>query len=193
MSKKLILSEETVINKIYLIRGQKVMLDKDLALLYNVVTGNLNKAVRRNLKRFPNDFMFRLTQKEFKNLIFQTGISSWGGTRKMPYVFTEQGVAMLSSVLSSERAILVNIHIIRVFTRMRQILMTHKDVLLKLEQLERKSLHQDNDIKLIFKYLKDLLIPRTQPLRKIGFKQKGATSVISIINRTKSVGGPNRI
>ncbi|MBY0433397.1 MAG: ORF6N domain-containing protein [Cyclobacteriaceae bacterium] len=146
------------------------MLDRDLAELYNVTTGNLNKAVKRNLLRFPDDFMFQLTEKEFKNLIFQNGTSGWGGTRKLPYAFTEQGVAMLSSVLNSERAVLVNIHIIRVFTRMREMLSTHKDVLLKLEQLERKVVKQDDDIKLIFDYLKELLSPKTEPIRKIGFK-----------------------
>ena len=148
------------------------MLDRDLALLYNVMTRNLNKAVSRNLMRFPKDFMFQLTQKEFKNLMFQIGTSSWGGTRKMPYVFTEQGVAMLSSILNSERAILVNIHIIRVFTRMRQLLLTHKNVLLKLEKLERKAVQHGGDITLIFKYLKELLIQKSEPLRRIGFKQK---------------------
>ena len=162
--------DEVVINKIYLIRGLKVMLDRDLAELYDVTTGNLNKAVKRNLRRFPKDFMFRITRKEFTNLIFQNGSASWGGTRTLPYVFTEQGVAMLSSVLNNERAILVNIHIIRVFTRMRELLSTHKDVLLKLEQLERKVVQQDDDIKVIFEYLKELLTPKVKPMRKIGFK-----------------------
>ena len=97
MTKNLAILDEVVMKKIYLIRGQKVILDKDLAELYNVTTGNLNKAVKRNLLRFPEDFMFQLTDKEFKNLIFQNGTSSWGGTRRMPYAFTEQGVAMLSS------------------------------------------------------------------------------------------------
>ena len=161
MSRKLILPDEIVTSKIRFIRGQKVILDKDLAELYNVETKNLNKAVRRNLKRFPDDFMFQLTHKEFENLMFQTGTSSWGGTRKMPYVFTEQGVAMLSSVLNSERAILVNIYIIRVFTKIRQIMMIHKDVLLKLEQLEGKVVKQDDEIRLIFKYLKELINPKT--------------------------------
>jgi len=127
MTKNLGILDEVVMKKIYFIRGQKVILDKDLAELYNVTTGNLNKAVKRNLMRFPEDFMFQLTDKEFKNLIFQNGTSSWGGTRKMPYAFTEQGVAMLSSVLNSERAVLVNIHIVRVFTRIREMLSTHKD------------------------------------------------------------------
>lgn len=180
MSKKLSILDETVINKIHLIRGQKVMLDKDLAELYNVSTGNLNKAVKRNSLRFPEDFMFQVTDKEFKNLIFQIGTSSlpsgktgWGGTRKMPYAFSEQGVAMLSSILNSERAVLVNIHIIRVFTRLREMLSTNKDVLLKLEQLERKVVKQDDEIRLIFDYLKELLNPPTEPIRKIGFKIKG--------------------
>ncbi len=148
------------------------MLDKDLAELYNVTTGNLNKAVKRNLMRFPKDFMFKLTDKEFKNLVFQNGTTSWGGRRKTPYAFTEQGVAMLSSVLNSERAVLVNLYIIRVFTRMREMLSTHKDVLLKLEQLERKVVQQDDDIKLIFEYLRVLLNPKPEPMRKIGFKQR---------------------
>jgi len=171
MAKNLTVPDEAIINKIYLIRGHKVMLDRDLAELYDVTTGNLNKAVKRNLLRFPEDFMFQLTQKEFKDLIFQNGTSSWGGTRKLPSAFTEQGVAMLSSVLNSERAVLVNIHIIRVFTRMREMLSTRKDVLLKLEQLERKVIQQDDDIKLIFDYLKELLNPKTEPMRKIGFKR----------------------
>jgi hypothetical protein len=102
---------------IFLIRGEKVILDKDLAILYEVSTGNLNKAVNRNLDRFPKDFMFQLTEEEFKNLMFQFGTSSWGGTRKLPRAFTEQGIAMLSSVLRSKRAILVNIEIMRAFVR----------------------------------------------------------------------------
>lgn len=172
MAKKLLLTDERVVNKIYLIRGQKVMIDKDLAELYNVMTRNLNKAVNRNLKRFPKDFMFQLNQKEFKNLMFQFGTSSWGGTRKMPYAFTEQGVAMLSSILSSDQAVLVNIHIIRVFTKIRQILSTRKDVLLKLEKLDRKVSNHDGEIKMIFEYLKELLSPKVEPVRKIGFKQR---------------------
>ena len=176
MSKTLAITDEVVISKIHLIRGQKIMFDKDLARLYDVSTGNLNKAVKRNLLRFPQDFMFQLNQKEFKNLIFQSGTSSkagWGGTRKLPYAFTEQGVAMLSSILSSERAVLVNIHIIRVFTRVREMISTHKDILLKVELLEKKVVKQDDDIKIIFEYLKELLSPKTAPVRKIGFKIRG--------------------
>lgn len=146
------------------------MLDVDLAELYDVETKQLKRAVRRNRIRFPSDFMFELNKRELDNLRCQFGTSSWGGVRYKPMAFTEQGVAMLSSILSSKRAVLVNIHIIRVFTRMREMLLTHKDVLLKLEQLERKVIHQDDDIKLIFDYLKELLNPKTEPMRKIGFK-----------------------
>lgn len=172
MAKSISLADEVIINKIYLISDQKVMLDMDLAVLYDVPTKVLNQAVKRNLPRFPEDFMFQLSAKEFKILRSQNVTSSWGGRRSSPYAFTEQGVAMLSSVLNSERAVLVNIHIIRVFTRMREMLLTHKDVLLKLEQLERKVVQQDDDIRLIFDYLKELLNPKTQPGRKIGFRHK---------------------
>lgn len=111
------LPDEVIISKIYEIRGEKVMIDKDLAELYDVETRNLNQAVRRNIERFPEDFMFQLTEKEFENLKSQIAISSWGGRRKLPLVFTEQGVAMLSSVLNSDRAIQANIRIIRIFRR----------------------------------------------------------------------------
>lgn len=115
-------------SKIYEIRGQRVMIDKDLAELYQVTTGNLNKAVKRNIKRFPSDFMFQLTAEEFEilksNLIFQNGISSWGGDRKLPYAFTEQGLAMLSGVLNSDIAIEVNINIMRAFVAVRQLIST---------------------------------------------------------------------
>src|SRR5690606_24683887 len=119
MSKEITISEEAVISKIYIIRDKKVMLDKDLAELYDVTTGNLNKAVGRNIKRFPEDFMFELTKEEFENLKSQFETSSWGGTRKMPKAFTEQGVAMLSVVLHSHRAIMVNIQIMRAYPKMR--------------------------------------------------------------------------
>ena len=166
------ITDELVMNKIYLIRAQKVMLDMDLAELYGVETKQLKRAVRRNNARFPEDFMFELNQKELEILRSQIGTSSWGGVRYVPMAFTEQGVAMLSSVLNSERAVQVNIHIIRVFTRMREMLLTNKDVLLKLAQLERKTIDHDYDIKLIFDYLKQLVNPKTEPLRKIGFKHK---------------------
>ncbi len=148
------------------------MMDRDLAELYEVETKVLNQAVKRNLQRFPGDFMFQLSKEEFESLRSQIVTSSWGGRRAHPYAFTEQGVAMLSSVLKSERAILVNIHIVRIFTRMREVLLTNKDVLLKLEQLERKTIHYGDDIKLIFDYLKELLNAKSKPLQKIGFKRK---------------------
>lgn len=164
--------DETVVSKIFIVREKKVMLDKDPAELYDVETKALNQAVKRNLLRFPDDFMFQLSQHEFENLRSQIVTSSWGGRRTPPYAFTEQGVAMLSSVLNSERAVLVNIHIIRVFTKLREMLMTHKDILLKLDKLESKAVQHDGYIELIFKYLKELLTPKTEPLRKIGFKRK---------------------
>ena len=168
--------EEVIMSKIYLIHNQKVMLDADLAVLYGVSTGNLNNAVQRNIKRFPEDFMFQLTKQEFDDLIFQSGTSSWGGTRKLPYAFTEQGVAMLSSVLHSDRAIMVNIQIVRVFTRMRQLLETHTEILRKLDQLQKKDLEQDRQILLIFEYLKQLEQAKQQELefkerKRIGFKR----------------------
>ncbi|MCX6322890.1 MAG: ORF6N domain-containing protein [Sphingobacteriales bacterium] len=175
--KKVTTEDEEIISKIYFIRDKKIILDKDLAELYDVTTGNLNKAVKRNLKRFPEDFMFQLTEAEFKNLIFQSGISSWGGTRKMPYGFTEQGVAMLSGVLNSDRAIEVNIRIIRIFTKLREMLLTHKDILLKMEKVEKNMMQQDGkmkqyekDIQIIFEALKQLLNPPQEPRKRIGFK-----------------------
>jgi len=182
-SKKLIkaVADEEIVSKIYFIRGQKIMLDKDLAALYNVTTGNLNKAVKRNVKRFPGeDFMFQLTQEEFKNLIFQNGTSSlpvgkagWGGTRKIPYAFTEQGVAMLSGVLNSDIAIEVHVRIVRIFTKLREMLLTHKDILLKLEQMEKQVIANSDDIQNIFAALRELLNPPQKPRPPIGFKLTG--------------------
>lgn len=164
--------DEVVMNKIYVIRSQKVMLDKDLAELYNVETKQLKRAVRRNADRFPDDFMFELSKEEFDNLRNQIGTSSWGGTRYAPMAFTEQGVAMLSSALNSDRAIKVNIQIVRIFTRMRQILLTHKDLLLKMDELERKVAGQDEKIKLVFDYLKQFIKEQEEPRKEIGFKLK---------------------
>ena len=121
----IMIPEEKIINKIHLIRGQKVMIDYDLAELYRVETKQLKRAVKRNMERFPHDFMFELTLEELQNLRSQTGTSSWGGVRHSPMVFTEQGVAMLSSILSSQQAISVNIQIIRVYTKMRELLLTY--------------------------------------------------------------------
>ncbi len=166
-----IILQETVEHKIYLIRRHKVMFDKDLAKLYKVSTGRLNEQVKRNIKRFPADFMFQLTKDELENLISQIAISSWGGTRKLPHVFTEQGVAMLSSVLNSERAIQVNIVIMRVFVKLKEILSTHKELACKLKELESKTEKHDEDIQAIFEAIRQLMAPPpVKPKPQIGFK-----------------------
>ena len=172
-----ILPDGLIINKIYVIRGKKVMVDRDLAELYEVETRALNQAVRRNEKRFPEDFMFQMTAEEMQNWKSQIVISNAEkmGLRKPPLVFTEQGVAMLSSVLNSERAIMVNIAIIRVFTKMRELVEIHKEILQKLEQIESTEIEQDNKIMLIFEYLKQLEQAKQQELEQkerplIGFR-----------------------
>ena len=174
--KAISIPDETIMAKIYMIRGKKVMLDRDLADLYQVETKQLKRAVRRNINRFPKDFMFELSDKELTDLRCQIGTSSWGGPRYIPMAFSEQGVAMLSSVLNSERAISVNIQIIRIFTKMRELLSTQKEILNKLETIERKDLEQDEKIMLIFEYLKQLEQSRQAETefknrREIGFKQ----------------------
>jgi ORF6N domain-containing protein len=167
-----IVPEEIIASKIYLLRKQKVMLDKDLAELYGVETRVLVQAVKRNIDRFPSDFMFQLEKEEFENLISQIVTSSWGGTRKMPYAFTEQGVAMLSSVLRSKRAIQINIHIMRVYTKLREMLLTHKDLLVKMNELESKVTNHDKSIKQVFAYLKEFVKQKSEPIEPVGFKQK---------------------
>jgi len=171
---KVAVPEEIIMNKIYLIREQKVMLDRDLAELYGVLTGNLNKAVKRNIKRFPEDFMFQLTKEEFDNLIFQFGTSSWGGTRNPPYAFTEQGVAMLSGILNSDRAINVNIQIMRIFTRVRQLLTDNLNVKLEIEEIKKKLENQDKNIELVFSYLDELIETQENPhpRKQIGYKRQ---------------------
>ena len=158
MKKGSLLPDEVIINKIILLRDQKVLVDRDLAELYDVDTRTLNQAVKRNLKRFPEDFMFQMTKEEFEIWRSQIVISNNDkmGLRRPPYVFTEQGVAMLSSVLNCDRAILVNIQIMRVFTKMRALLESHKEILRKLESIEKKDIEQDEKILLIFEYLKHL-------------------------------------
>lgn len=168
MANDLLIPTERIVNKIYVIRNEKVMLDKDLAELYGVKTGNLNLAVKRNIKRFPVDFMFQLDKKEFENLMLQIETSSWGGTRKLPYVFTEQGVAMLASVLNSERAVNVNIQIIRTFVKIRKLLATNEAMHRKIMQMERKY---DTKIKRIFDILQLLLADeKSKNKNEIGFK-----------------------
>jgi len=175
----IILADDLVISKIYLIRNKKVMFDFDLAALYGVDNKQLKRQVRRNAERFPQDFMLELTKEELQNLRSQIGTSSWGGLRHLPLAFTEQGVAMLSSILNSKQAILVNIQIIRIFTRMREILLTHKDILLKLEELECKVSSHDEQIQLIFQYLKQLVSPSARPRKKIGYRTSEDPDMIS--------------
>src|SRR3954469_2697466 len=150
----LAINEQVIAGKIYLVRNQKVMLDKDLAELYGVETKVLKQAVKRNLDRFPEDFMFEMNIKESENLRSQFVTSSWGGTRYQPFCFTEQGVAMLSSVLGSDRAIKVNIQIIRLFIKMRGLLLSNKEILLMLQHMEGQVTRHDNEIQMIFNALK---------------------------------------
>ena len=148
------LSHEVIERKIYLVRGKKVMLDRDLANLYGVTTGNLNKAVTRNLDRFPSDFMFQLNPKEFKSLVFQIGRPKRGGTQIKPRVFTDYGILMLSSVLHSQRAIEVNLKIIRTFIRLKEILLTHKNLQKKIQEMEKLY---DEKFIVVFNAIKVLL------------------------------------
>ncbi|MBN1132358.1 MAG: ORF6N domain-containing protein [Bacteroidales bacterium] len=176
------LPDETILAKIYMIRGKKVMLDQNLAELYQVETKQLKRAVRRNIERFPDDFMFELTGKEFEDLRCQIGTSNWESVRYAPMAFTELGVAMLSSVLNSEPAIRVNIQIMRTFTRIRELHSSKKEIFQKLELLEKKNLEQDEKILLIFKYLKQLEQAKQEEIdfknrKEIGFKQLKKTNL----------------
>ena len=171
MSQKLVIPDEVVISKIYYLRDQKIMLDSDLAELYGVETRVLNQQVKRNIDRFPEDFMFQLKAEEWENLKSQNEISSWGGRRKPPYVFTEHGVLMLSSVLNSEKAIAVNIQVVRIFTKLREMLLTHKDILLEMEEIRKKVSGQDKRIDLVFTYLKQFIKEQESPRKRIGFKK----------------------
>jgi phage regulator Rha-like protein len=168
-----VVADTALENKIYEIRNKKVMIDSDLAGLYGVETKRLKEAVRRNADRFPADFMFELTSEELESLRTQiaSSKSGRGGLRYLPMAFTEQGVSMLSSVLNSKTAIQVNIQIIRVFTKMRELLFIHKDIMLQLQKLEKKVASHDEDIAMIFKCLKELLNPPQPPRRRIGFRR----------------------
>jgi len=159
-----IIPVERIASSIYLIRGEKVMLDSDLADLYHIETKNLNKAVKRNLRRFPNDFMFQLTDKESESLKFQIGTSNQGrgGRRTFPYAFTEQGVAMLSSVLQSDRAADINVAIMRTFVRLREMLTSNKDLARKVEK-------HDKEIAALYDYVQKLLEPPKSPKKRIGY------------------------
>lgn len=163
---------EIITNKIYFIRNQKVMLDSDLAELYAIETKQLKRQVRRNLERFPDDFMFELSAVEFEILRSQIGTSSWGGNRLAPMAFTEQGVAMLSSVLNSPTAIKVNIQIIRVFTKIRKDLSDSLNIKLEIEDIKNKLSHQSKNIELVFNYLDELIDKQENKIErnKIGYK-----------------------
>ena len=166
-AKQALVEYEIVVSKIAIVRGQRVMFALDLAELYGVETKVLMQAVRRNIDRFPQDFLFQLTEQEFTNLRSQIVTSSWGGTRYLPYAFTEQGVAMLSSVLRSARAVAVNIEIMRAFVRMRALIDTNRELAKKLSALEQKY---DKQFKVVFQAIYDLMDDgEKKPKRKIGF------------------------
>ncbi|HEY6503022.1 MAG TPA: ORF6N domain-containing protein [Chitinophagaceae bacterium] len=172
-TKALMIPDELVMNKIYVIRGQKVMLDRDLAGLYDIKPIRLREQVKRNSSRFPENFMFQLSKEEVNTMVSHFAIPSrkhLGGY--LPYAFTEHGVLMLANVLRSERAIQVSIRIIEIFVKIREMLLTHKDILLQLEKIEKKLTGHDEDLQLIFKYLKQLLNPPQPSRPKIGFKRK---------------------
>jgi phage regulator Rha-like protein len=175
MAKKFLevsIPDEFVMSKIFVIRNQRVMIGKDLAELYGVVTKQLNQQVKRNSDRFPENFMFQLTEEEKDEVVTNCDhLRSLRFSSNLPYAFTEHGVLMLANVLKSERAIQMSIRIIEVFIKMREMLLTHKDILLQLEKIETKLTGHDEEIQLIFKYLKQLLNPPQQPRKKIGFKR----------------------
>jgi len=173
MDDQSLLSEETISNKIYFIRNQKVMLDFDLASLYEVETRRLNEQVKRNISRFPPDFMFQLTEIELENLMSQIATSSWGGIRKLPYAFTEHGVLMLSSVLKSDKAIQTNIQIMRIFTKVRQMLLDTTEIKVDILQIQKKLENHDKNIELVFSYLDELIEKKENESErvKIGYKK----------------------
>jgi len=165
------LPAEKVFSKIHIIRNQKVLLDEDLAEMYGVETKVLNQAVKRNFDRFPDDFMFQLTEDEIKNLKSQIVTSSWGGRRKSPFSFTEQGVVMLSTVLRSPTALAINIQIMRVFVKMRRMISEYKEFLEKIESIETNQIDHDERITEIYNIIKELLEPVYKDRKPIGFKQ----------------------
>jgi hypothetical protein len=158
------LTDETIMSRILLIRGKRVMIDRDLAELYCVTTKRLNEQVKRNLARFPEDFMFQLTREEKNEVVAKCDhLKTLRFSSNLPHVFTEHGAVMLASVLNSERAVNVNVQIVRIFIRMREMILTHKDILLKLQKLEERMTGQDNKIELVFEYIKQLLETPQQP------------------------------
>ena len=169
MTTDIIIPSERIVSKIYIIQGRKVMLDRDLAELYGVETKTLVRAVKRNNERFPGDFIIQLTKEEFENLRCQNGTSRWGGRRYLPYAFTENGVAMLSSVLNSPKAIQVNIQIIRTFTKLRELLGTNEALQRKIMEMEQRY---DKKLKEVFSVLQLLLKEDEMPKEEVGFKYK---------------------
>jgi len=167
--------DEVIMTKIFYIRGQKVMFDSDLAELYGVETRRLNEQVARNIDRFPDDFMFRLDEKEFESLISQIATSKRGGRRNLPYVFSEHGVLMLSSVLNSKQAIKVNIQVMRIFTRIRQMFIDNTELRLDIEKIKSKLDNQDKNMEIVFRYLDELIEKKDNPppRKTIGFKPDG--------------------
>ena len=177
-TKAIAIPDEIIMNQIYYIRGHKVMIDRDLANLYGVETKVLNQAVKRNIDRFPEDFMFEITRDEYDSLRSQIVTLEKGRGKHSkfnPYVFTEQGVAMLSSVLNSERAIKVNIQIIRIFTRIRQMLLDNTELRLEIEKIKKKLDNHDKNMEVVFQYLDELLEKKEKPIPRkvIGYKIKG--------------------
>ena len=164
-----IIPDNIVVNKIYELRGLKVMLDSDLAELYGVETKRLNEQVGRNPDRFPEDFMFQLTDEEWLNLKSQIATSSWGGRRKLPFVFTEHGILMLSSVLNSRQAIQVNIQIVRIFSRIRQFIVDNGELKLEIEEIKKTLNNHDKNIELVFTYLDRLIDKKIGPRKRIGY------------------------
>lgn len=186
MKGTMLIPKETIENKIILLRGQKVILDFHLAKLYNVTPKRLKEQVRRNIKRFPFDFMLELTTDEYQFLRtqFATSKKGRGGRRYLPFAFTEQGVAMLSSILRSERAIQVNIEIMRAFVKLREILATHKDLAKKLDELEKKY---DAQFRIVFDAIRQLMQPPQAPKRQIGFKVEEPRMIYKIRKNCRTI------
>jgi len=175
MDKSIMIPDEVIMNKIFLVRGQKVMIDSEIAELYGVETRRLNEQVKRNSERFPENFMYQLTKDEYDNLLSQNATSSWGGRRKLPFVFTEHGILMLANVLKSDRAIKMSIRIIEVFIKIREMFLTHKDILIKLEKIQDSLAEHDNNILVIFEYLKQIEKEKQEQFdqenrKRIGYK-----------------------
>ncbi len=171
--KEIIIPTEVITNKIYFIRNQKVMLDRDLAILYEVETKRINEQIKRNSARFPENFMFQLNEVEYENLKSQNATSSWGGSRKLPFAFTEHGVLQLANVLKSERATQVSIKIIEVFVSLRDYLLTNLNLKLEVEAIKKKLVNHDKNIELVFSYLDELIEKREHKTErtKIGYKK----------------------